>query len=83
MLPQPEFIAAPHSAPSVVSRKGMLQVFWISRDGSVITQFWPQKGKWSLPEILVPGDSPLAAVPEPGLINFVGCHAGPMSRPCH
>jgi hypothetical protein len=51
----------------VVSRKGMLQVFWISRDGSVITQFWPQKGKWSLPEILVPGDSPLAAVPGAGI----------------
>ncbi|MFF4346933.1 hypothetical protein ACFY0T_06400, partial [Streptomyces sp. NPDC001530] len=63
LLPQTEFIAAPRSAPSVVSRRGMLQVFWVSRDGSIVTQFWPKKGKWDRPEILVPGDSRLAAVP--------------------
>jgi len=62
LLPQPEFIAAPDSPPSVVSRRGMLDVFWVSRDGSIVTQFWPQQGRWSQPEILVPGDSVLAAV---------------------
>ncbi|MEY2231616.1 hypothetical protein AB8A24_23835, partial [Streptomyces sp. BF23-19] len=63
LLPQPEFIAAPHSAPSVVSRRGMLQVFWVSRDGSIVTQFWPIEGGWSRPQILVPGHQPLAAAP--------------------
>ncbi|MCX4632802.1 galactose oxidase-like domain-containing protein [Streptomyces sp. NBC_01443] len=63
LLPQPEFIAAPHSAPSVVSRRGMLQAFWVSRDGSVVTQFWPERGRWSRPQTLVRGDAPLAAVP--------------------
>ncbi|MFE7332313.1 hypothetical protein ACFU8W_47175, partial [Streptomyces sp. NPDC057565] len=63
LLPQPEFIAAPDSAPSVVSRRGMLQVFWVSRDGSIVTQFWPVEGGWSRPQILVPGHEPLAANP--------------------
>jgi hypothetical protein len=63
LLPQPDFIAAARSAPSVISRRGMLQVFWVSRDSAVVTQFWPVQGKWSRPQILVAGDSPLAAVP--------------------
>ena len=65
LLPQPEFMVAPLTNPAVVSReRDRLQVFWINRDGAVITQYWPDKlGKWSRPQVLVHANSPLAAKP--------------------